>query len=148
MSRLDRVTDWLEKARLAGYNPGQLARICGVSATQLRRFFQAQMQKSPRNWLNELRLQEASIMLVQGASVKEVSADLKFSDSAHFCHEFKRRFHCTPSVYAREQWKINQSQERSPSLSGWLPRIQGSDSWASVAANNPVAANSGTKAIH
>lgn len=101
MSRLDAITDWVEKAKLAGYNARKLAKMRAVSPSQLRRYFASVFGKSPQRWLNELRLWEAPRLVCAGKSVKEAAAQLCFATEAHFCHQFKAYHGCTPQEFAR-----------------------------------------------
>jgi AraC-like DNA-binding protein len=99
VSRLDHVVDWAEKASRAEYSAGELAKACSISASQLRRFFVRVLGKSPQLWIDELRISRAAVLLLSGDSIKEIANQLNFADSAHFCHQFKVRRHCTPSEF-------------------------------------------------
>lgn len=101
MSRLGAITDWSEKAKLASYNASELAKLCLVSPSQLRRYFALVFGNSPEHWLNELRLWHAARVLCSGLSVKEVALELHFFDEAHFCHSFRRYHGCTPLEFVR-----------------------------------------------
>lgn len=97
MSRLDRFRDWTHRAREAQYSASRLAKLCGVSQSQLRRFFNEMAGMPPQRWLNELRLWHAMAMLWNGSSVKEVAITLRFSSPSHFCNKFKEYHGCTPT---------------------------------------------------
>jgi transcriptional regulator GlxA family with amidase domain len=95
-SRLNRITDWAERARAAKYRAEKLAVICGVSSRQLRRFIHGRMGCSPHKWLNELRQTRAALYLLDGPrSIKEVSYELGYSQACHLSRDFKR-FHGVP----------------------------------------------------
>ncbi|MFO1511497.1 MAG: AraC family transcriptional regulator [Verrucomicrobiota bacterium] len=87
-----RITDWESRAEAAGYSLSALARNCGASTRQLERFFLESRQKSPRQWLNEMRQQKALQLIGAGFSAKEVAARLFYKQASHFSREFKK-FH-------------------------------------------------------
>ena len=101
MSRLDAVTDWAERAALADYNPAKLARLCGVSESQLRRYFSGVFLQSPSDWLKELRLWHAAKLLCRGKSAKEVVWELKFGDRTLLYHQFKAYHGCSPGQFVQ-----------------------------------------------
>lgn len=101
MSRLDAIHDWPVRARLARYKVRALAKNCGASSRQLRRFFLAAFRKSPECWLMELRLWDAARRLCSGGalSIKEIAAELGFASEPHFCRAFKSCYGCTASEF-------------------------------------------------
>jgi AraC-like DNA-binding protein len=100
MSRLNWIDDWSERARSARYSSARLAKICGVSQSQLRRYFLQVFFRPAQEWLDELRLWEAVRLLVTGASVKAVAFSLGFFDTSHMCHQFSKYFGSSPSECA------------------------------------------------
>ncbi len=54
----------------------------------------------PGRWIRELRCRLVRDYISQGWSDKAVVWELKFSNSAHLCHEFKRVFHVPPQRFA------------------------------------------------
>jgi AraC-like DNA-binding protein len=100
MSRLDRVEDWVEQGELSHYDAGELARLCSVSYSQLRRYFAAQFGKAPQAWLTEMRLwQVPNLVCSTCLSVKDIARELHFADESHLCHQFKNHFGCKPSEF-------------------------------------------------
>lgn len=101
MSRLDRITDWLERAILAHFDASQLAKMCLVSPSQLRRYFASAFGVTPHDWLTEVRLcQAAHLLCASCLSVKDIARELHFANESHLCHQFKKRFACKPSEFA------------------------------------------------
>lgn len=96
MRRLDRIEDWADRARQAKYDAGDLANVCTVSSTTLRRYFNLVYGRPPQDWLNELRIWHAMELLCDGLGVKEVASQLNFGGSSHLCHRFKEYHGCTP----------------------------------------------------
>ena len=99
MSHLDAIKDWEKKAKAAGYDANDMATLCSVSSSQLRRYFASAFGISPQRWLNELRLWHAARILCSGYYVKEVARLLGFADTAQLCHQFKASCGCTPLEY-------------------------------------------------
>ena len=99
MSRLDAVTDLVEKAKLARYHAKALARLCLVSPSELRRYFKQVFGRPPQEWLDELRLMHAARLLVSGVSIKEVVFQLHFTHESQFYHRFKDHNGCTPREF-------------------------------------------------
>ncbi len=90
-SRLDRVTNWAKEAQKARYNAQELASAHKVSLRQLERHFQEVFNVTPKQWLNELRIEQAQKVIIENDyTIKEVAAVLGFKRVSHFCREFKR----------------------------------------------------------
>ena len=66
-----------------------MADLCGVSATTLKNAFKQQTGKSIKKYYNDLRIQYAKDMLLNGDSAKYVAKELCFSSVSYFLHFFK-----------------------------------------------------------
>lgn len=97
-SRLDRVTNWEEQARLAHYRASKMAELIQVSDRHLRRYFVAHYAVSPQDWINQLRMRESRYLLLKRETVKSVAYQLGYKQVSHFCSVFKRHFGITPSA--------------------------------------------------
>lgn len=98
--RLQRIQDWEALARMADYEPGTMAALCPISLRQLERHFLLHFQKSPTQWVRELRCRLAQQLVIQGYSNKAIVAELEFASESHFCHEFKKVFGASPQSFA------------------------------------------------
>lgn len=98
-SRLDHITDWQTRAERARFRVNILAKICGVTDRQLRRYFTAKFGSSPHSWLTITRLEKVRPLLCQGDLVKEAAAIAGFSQQANFSRQFKRFYHANPSSF-------------------------------------------------
>ena len=78
-----------QMGRQADYDAVVLAQLCGLSLRQLERFFLARTGLTPREWLNQLRLYDALVLLAEGKSVKEVYGKVGFKQRSHFARAFK-----------------------------------------------------------
>src|SRR6266545_2101124 len=91
-SRLLGVQDWVRVARNARYRCNHMAVLCSVSERQLERFFLSQFQKTPKHWLQSLRMSQALELIKRGYSTKATATELHFAGSCQFCREFKKHF--------------------------------------------------------
>ena len=97
---MEDVTERMSLARKAGYRSRELARLCQISPRQLERYFRARYKRSPQEWLDELRLHEATDMLRKRKQVKEVAFELGFVHPSHFIRKFKQIYQCTPLKFS------------------------------------------------
>lgn len=97
VSRLDLIDDWPGLARKSGYDAAELARMCGISASQLRRYFSDVFRRPPQEWINELRMWDAMQLLAQGHAVTKVAVALNFSNIAHLSQRYKEYHGHPPS---------------------------------------------------
>jgi len=95
-SRLDRVRDWRDLAREAKYQVRGLAKICGVSERQLRRYVFEHLKKRSKRWLDELRAEAAKRDFERGDLVKAASNDVQFNHASNFTRFAKRVLGETP----------------------------------------------------
>ena len=77
-SRLCEITNWAELARAASFRASKLAKDTGVCTRELERFFLCQTEKTPHEWLNELRQVDALALIGSGKSVKETAFELGY----------------------------------------------------------------------
>jgi AraC-like DNA-binding protein len=98
-SRLDTITDWESRAELVSFRVSGLARECGVTDRQLRRYFQCKFGSSPHAWMAVRRLQKVCAFLSRGDLVKEIAVRAGFSRQANFSRHFKRYYNATPSAF-------------------------------------------------
>ena len=76
-----------------------------VSSATLTRWFRKYIHSSPREYLESIRLSNATRMLAAGASVTDACMSSGFSDCSHFIALFKKRFGETPYSYKKQSMK-------------------------------------------
>ena len=80
----------------------ELAALCGLSASQFKQKFKAQVGIAPRHYINYRKIQTAKKLLADGIPVTEVAMALDFNSSSYFTVVFKRYNACSPSEYAQK----------------------------------------------
>jgi len=98
-SKLHRIKDWPDRARLSGFSASKLAKLCGVSLRSLERFFKETKAVSPHQWLHLQRLLQAKSVLLESPSIKEAADTLGYKQPSHFTREFKKQHGSTPSDF-------------------------------------------------
>ncbi len=75
------------------------AKNIGVSRSTLRRMFKDELFTTPSEYLLQIRLQNARLLLESGDSVTDTAMKCGFSDCSHFIKKFKAKFSVTPRKY-------------------------------------------------
>jgi AraC-like DNA-binding protein len=106
-------TEWRKRARNAGYCSERLARDLAISRRQLSRYTRTAFGRSPQDWLDHERLNEARELLKAIRCVKEVAFELGFKTTAHFSRRFKH-FHGIPPTHLLASEDLQQSYLLEP----------------------------------
>lgn len=78
----------------------EMASVLGISASQLRRVVMDAAGATPRQWLCNLRLEQAARLLADpGLRIKEIQSRVGIPDASHFARDFRDRFGTSPSEY-------------------------------------------------
>ena len=86
----------------------ELARIAGISASQLTRLFRKEFGLSPLQVFKGLRLREAQHLLASTSlSVKEVAHYVGLHDLSHFVRDFESAYGLSPVEYRRRNKLCN-----------------------------------------
>ena len=98
LERLNTVTQYLEKHYSEPVTNGELAALVHLSEDRFNHLFRESMERSPLQYLNEIRLKKAmNVLKTGGATIAEAAAEAGFTDYNHFGRLFKRYYGCTPS---------------------------------------------------
>lgn len=100
-SRLDCINDWSKLAADAKFRVTKLAKGCGVSERQLRRYFLERFGKSPREWIAAARMSQVRSLLTTPKTVKEISVQAGFNHQSSLTRSFKQQYKATPSSQRR-----------------------------------------------
>lgn len=100
---LEEVTEAIEKHMIdTDFNVTTLQEVVGVGNKQLYRKVKAMTGMTPVEYIRELRMRKASMMLNEGKfSVSEVMYTVGFSNSSYFSKCFSKAFGMTPTEYMR-----------------------------------------------
>jgi AraC-like DNA-binding protein len=78
----------------------EMSEFMGLSRSHFTRLFSREMGKSPRMYLEDLRLRTAmGLLFDKSASVKETAALCGIYDVNYFCRLFKKRYGISPGKY-------------------------------------------------
>ncbi len=79
-------------------NLDRFAYLTGRSLAAFKRDFQKTFNTSPRNWLQQRRLQQAySLLAEQRKTVSDVYLEVGFENLSHFSYAFKKEYGYSPS---------------------------------------------------
>lgn len=68
----------------------------GISATVLRKLFWKYYQKTPTQYITDLRLEYARTLISNGALIESAAYESGFNDPKYFARVVKKHFGCTP----------------------------------------------------
>ena len=95
--KLSRVIQTMEQNIEEPISPSTLAREVGMSTRQLERLFRRYLNRSPKRYYMELRLQKARNLLMQtDMSVINVALACGFSSPSHFSKCYRSQYQTTP----------------------------------------------------
>ena len=78
------------------------AEECKSSVSYIKSLFRKYAGISPKAYYNNLRLQAAKKLLLEGRSVKEIAEKMNFSSSNYFCAFFKKHNGLSPMAYLNQ----------------------------------------------
>ena len=83
-------------------NLDKFAYLTGRSLATFKRDFQKTFNTSPRNWLQQRRLQEAHYLISEkGKNTSEIYLHLGFENLSHFSYAFKKHFGYPPTTFQK-----------------------------------------------
>jgi len=95
--KLSRVIQIMEQSIEEPISPATLARDVGLSTRQLERLFRRYLDRSPKRYYMELRLQKARNLLMQtDMSVINVALACGFASPSHFSKCYRAHYGTTP----------------------------------------------------
>lgn len=71
----------------------------GISATVFRQFFKKHYQKTPTQYITELRLEHARNLISGGVPIENAAYESGFNDPKYFARIVKKHFGCTPRAF-------------------------------------------------
>lgn len=102
LERLKTVVEYIQANYSRPIRLGDLAALISVNESYFCRFFKELTAKSPLEYMNQVRVQKAAVLLKAGSEkVMDVALDVGFNNLSYFIGVFKRYFGCTPSEYRK-----------------------------------------------
>ena len=81
----------------------ELAEITHLSISALERRFKKFLGKTPKQFINEVRLENARRLLIEtNISIATIAYDTGFSDHSYFSRQFQKLFEQSPSIFRQE----------------------------------------------
>ncbi|HHV59447.1 MAG TPA: helix-turn-helix transcriptional regulator [Clostridiaceae bacterium] len=106
--KIEKVVDYIRDNYKNDCNLEVLSELVGVSRFHLIRIFKEYMGKTPYDYLLEIKLEKAKLMLATGdVSITDICHECGFNNMSHFIRMFKKKTGTTPSIY-RSYAKLEQ----------------------------------------
>ena len=101
---LIKITDLIRKNLGKDFNVDNLCQEMGMSRSSLYSKIKALTNHSPSEFVRQIRIQEAAILLKSKKyTVAEVSDLMGYSDPKYFTDIFKKHYGITPSAYMKKE---------------------------------------------
>jgi len=95
----------------------ELANVAHLSVSALERRFRKYLAKTPKQFLNEIRLENARRLLVEtNSSISDVASETGFSDHSYFSKQFKKMFDQLPSQFRESQLSTKTLQKKAAEM--------------------------------
>lgn len=89
-----------------------LASLCNISEVHFRKLFKENFDKSPKQYILDMRIQKAKQLLSDGMfKISAISRECGFSDQYHFSRIFKQKTGMTPTEYYMKNQIIEHSSD-------------------------------------
>lgn len=95
----DTIINVLNKNVYNRLTMGEIARLCNMSESNLKKTFRVYSDAGIMTYFNHLKIETAKKLLCQGVPIGSVSHALSFQSQDYFCVFFKRYTGITPSQY-------------------------------------------------
>jgi AraC-like DNA-binding protein len=101
-SELEKLKDKIDKNLDQPNNFQELAKEHNISYSAFRKYWKNYFGKSPQNYLNDKKIQEARRLLVEtNLSISEIAYQLNFEDRLYFSKRFKRQTNQSATSYRK-----------------------------------------------
>jgi len=100
---IQRTLEYMERHYPLYITREKLADMAGVSADYYSKAFKKRLNKSPIEYLTDIRIRQAKRLLAQsGESLRTIAQSVGFSDEFYFSRKFKAEIGCSPKAYAKQ----------------------------------------------
>lgn len=98
--KIEKVIEYIGDNYKNDCNLDELAELVGVSRFYLIRIFRDYMGKTPYEYLLEVKLEHAKLMLLrENTTITNICYECGFNNMSHFIRMFKKRIGTSPSIY-------------------------------------------------
>ncbi|MCJ8270680.1 MAG: AraC family transcriptional regulator [Psychrosphaera sp.] len=109
MAAIKAPVDYINKNYMDDFSIADLAKTAHLSVSALERRFKKYMNKTPRQFIIEVRLENARRLLVETSlPIALVGSESGFADHSYFSRKFAQMFDDIPSVFRKNHLKHQQ----------------------------------------
>nr|WP_136252828.1 AraC family transcriptional regulator [Ningiella ruwaisensis] len=114
ISAIKAPVEYIRKNFHQDINIEELAKLAFLSVSALERRFKKYLSKTPKQFLNEIRLENARRLLIETQQpIMEIAYQCGFSEHSYFSKQFKALFGILPSQLRKQILDSNSSSEQS-----------------------------------
>ena len=100
--RLKTVLEYIQVNFSSPIRLSVLARLVSMSEAYFCRFFKEITARSPIDYINQVRIQKAAVLLMNtDKKMTDIALDVGFNTPSYFISVFKGHFGCTPTEYRK-----------------------------------------------
>ncbi len=107
--KIKKAASWFRRHYADHFELNHMLTEWGFSRRSFFRYWKEVFQQTPKQYLLNLRLQEAARKLGYETPISEIANSLYFNDLSHFSKQFRKQFGITPSEYRSRLEKRNQT---------------------------------------
>ena len=113
-SKVRSIVNFLEANLHRQIKMAEMTALVGLSASRVDNLFKAEFGKSPGQYLKDLRMQKARLLLeTTTMKIKQIRLAVGYRDHSHFFQDFKKRFGLTPSEYREHYLTVTQTESET-----------------------------------
>ena len=101
LNRLVPVFDYIEKNIKYSPRLEDLAKLIDLDKNYFTSFFRKSTGISPGQYIQQRKIKTACEMLANHSSVSQITEELDFYDTSHFCRIFKKEMNETPKIFLK-----------------------------------------------
>lgn len=110
--RIELVISKMERETATAWDSATLAVLVNLSPSRFRHLFKQETGSSPAQYLKDLRLRKAELMLrTTFLSVKQLLKKVGLGSNAHFVRDFRKLHGMTPTAYRRAFWRAAKTRK-------------------------------------
>lgn len=96
--------EYIQKKYSESISVEKLAQACHASISTLERRFKKHLSKTPLQYIMEVRLDNARMMVFDSSTkMSNIAQETGFVDNSHFTRAYKKRFNISPSADRRQR---------------------------------------------